>query len=50
MILIGYGQLDTAEARQRKPPVVFVDADNKIVAAGFDPAETFEARDWSAAT
>ena len=41
VILIGYGQLDTAEARELKPHVVFVDADNKVMATGYDPAETF---------
>ena len=42
VILIGYGQMDTAEAKALKPHVVFVDADNKIMATGFDPAETFD--------
>jgi aspartate 1-decarboxylase len=41
VILIGYGQMDTAEARRHRPHVVFVDAGNKILATGFDPAETF---------
>ena len=41
VILIGYGQVETAEARELKPHVVFVDADNKILATGLDPAETF---------
>jgi aspartate 1-decarboxylase len=41
VILIGYGQMETAEAREHQPHVVFVDADNKILATGFDPAETF---------
>jgi aspartate 1-decarboxylase len=39
VILIGYGQLETAEARIFQPSVVFVDADNRIVATGSDPAE-----------
>jgi aspartate 1-decarboxylase len=39
VILIGYGQLDTAEARTFEPRVVFVDADNRIVRTGSDPAE-----------
>jgi aspartate 1-decarboxylase len=42
VILIGYGQMETAEAREFQPSVVFVDADNKILATGFDPAETFD--------
>jgi len=42
VILIGYGQMETAKARELKPHVVFVDADNKISATGFDPAETFD--------
>ena len=40
VILIGYGQMDTAEARTHQPHVVFVDAENKIVSLGSDPAET----------
>jgi aspartate 1-decarboxylase len=40
VILIGYGQMETAEARDFRPSVVFVDADNAILATGFDPAET----------
>ena len=39
VILIGYGQMDTAEARAYQPSVVFVDADNKVVGTGHDPAE-----------
>jgi aspartate 1-decarboxylase len=39
VILIGYGQMETAEARGFQPSVVFVDADNKVVATGHDPAE-----------
>ena len=42
VILIGYGQMETAEAKELQPHVVFVDADNKILATGFDPAETFD--------
>jgi aspartate 1-decarboxylase len=42
VILIGYGQMETAEAMEHKPHVVFVDADNKIMATGFDPAEAIE--------
>jgi aspartate 1-decarboxylase len=41
VIIIGYGQMTTEEAKEHKPHVVFVDADNKIMATGFDPAETF---------
>ena len=37
VILIGYGQMDTAEARELKPHVVFVDADNKIRSLGLRP-------------
>ena len=39
VILIGYGQMETAEARDFQPHVVFVDADNKVVGTGSDPAE-----------
>ncbi len=39
VILIAYAQLDDAEARRYAPHVVFVDADNRIVGTGHDPAE-----------
>jgi aspartate 1-decarboxylase len=39
VILIGYGQLDTDEARTFQPRVVFVDDRNRIVRRGSDPAE-----------
>jgi aspartate 1-decarboxylase len=39
VILIAYGQMETAEARSFQPSVVFVDADNRIAATGHDPAE-----------
>ncbi|WP_141015272.1 aspartate 1-decarboxylase [Nocardioides sambongensis] len=42
VILIGYGQMTTEEARAHQPHVVFVDADNKILGAGADPADTFD--------
>ena len=41
VILIAYGADGDAEARELKPSVVFVDADNKVMATGYDPAETF---------
>ncbi|MCD6640470.1 MAG: hypothetical protein LT071_11230 [Nocardioides sp.] len=33
--------METAEARDYRPHVVFVDQDNKVLGTGFDPAETF---------
>ena len=39
VILIAYGQMDTDEAKEFAPSVVFVDADNRIVGTGSDPAE-----------
>jgi aspartate 1-decarboxylase len=39
VILIAYGQMETAEARAHRPRVVFVDRDNKITRTGSDPAE-----------
>jgi len=39
VILIAYGQMETAEAREHKPSVVFVDAHNKVIDIGSDPAE-----------
>ncbi|MCX4469661.1 Aspartate 1-decarboxylase precursor [Micromonospora sp. MW-13] len=38
VILISYGQLDDAEARAYRPRVVHVDADNRVVELGGDPA------------
>jgi aspartate 1-decarboxylase len=39
VILIAYGQMETAEAREYRPSVVFVDAGNKVVGTGSDAAE-----------
>ena len=39
VILIAYGQMEDAEARRYVPRVVFVDADNAVMALGHDPAE-----------
>lgn len=39
VILIAYGQMTTEEARAFVPKVVHVDAANRIVALGSDPAE-----------
>jgi len=45
VILIAYGQMETAEARELEPKVVFVDADNKVVGTGADPAEALPGTD-----
>jgi aspartate 1-decarboxylase len=39
VILIGYGQMETDEAKHYRPHVVFVDERNRLVATGADPAE-----------
>ncbi|MCW2768736.1 MAG: aspartate 1-decarboxylase [Aeromicrobium sp.] len=39
VILIAYAQMEDAEARAFEPHVVFVDADNQVMATGHDPAE-----------
>lgn len=39
VILIGYGQMTTEEARSFQPHVVFVDAGNNIIGVGSDAAE-----------
>ena len=39
VILIGYGQMEDAEARDFQPNVVFVDSENRIIGTGSDPAE-----------
>jgi aspartate 1-decarboxylase len=38
VILIGYGQMETAAAKTFEPSVVFVDGDNRIVGTGSDLA------------
>ena len=45
VILIAYGQMETAEAKAFEPKVVFVDRDNKIMGTSADPADTFGADD-----
>ncbi len=42
VILIGYGQMTTEEARAYQPHVVFVDADNRVIGTGADPSDTFD--------
>ena len=39
VILIAYGQMEDAEARESEPYVVFVDSENHIIGTGTDPAE-----------
>ena len=39
VIVIGYGLVDDAEARVRRPHVVFVDDRNRIVQCGDDPGD-----------
>ncbi|WP_332641896.1 aspartate 1-decarboxylase [Aeromicrobium sp.] len=39
VILIAYGQMEDAEAREFEPSVVFVDSENKVIGTGSDPAE-----------
>ena len=39
VILIAYAQVETAEARDLQPSVVFVDAHNAVIGTGHDPAE-----------
>ena len=43
VILIAYAQMETAEAKEFAPRVVFVDAGNRIVGTGSDPAEVVPA-------
>ncbi|SDS65176.1 L-aspartate 1-decarboxylase [Nocardioides scoriae] len=38
VILIGYGQMTTEEARAHRPHVVFVDERNRVLERGTDPA------------
>ena len=39
VIVIAYGMLDESESRSRRPRVVFVDADNRIVQQGSDAGD-----------
>jgi aspartate 1-decarboxylase len=39
VILIAYGQMETAEAKEFQPHVVFVDSENTVTGTGHDPAE-----------
>jgi aspartate 1-decarboxylase len=39
VILIAYAQMEDAEAREFRPSVVFVDASNRVIGTGDDPAE-----------
>ena len=39
VILIAYGQMEDAEAREFQPSVVFVDSENRVIGTGSDPAE-----------
>jgi aspartate 1-decarboxylase len=39
VILISYAQMDDATARSYEPRVVHVDADNRVIQLGSDPAE-----------
>jgi aspartate 1-decarboxylase len=42
VILIAYGQMESAEAAAFRPRIVFVDADNRITDSGVDPAHAPE--------
>jgi aspartate 1-decarboxylase len=48
VILISYAQVDDAGARALRPKVVHVDATNRIVALGADPAEPVPGSDTQA--
>lgn len=45
VIIISYAQMDDATARSFKPAVVHVDADNRIISVGGDPAEAVAGMD-----
>ncbi|MCI2423412.1 aspartate 1-decarboxylase [Saccharopolyspora sp. K220] len=42
VILLSYGVMDELEARSVRPKVIFVDADNRVVARGADPGSAPE--------
>jgi aspartate 1-decarboxylase len=39
VIILSYGIMEDAEARRHSPKVLFVDAENRIIGRGSDPAE-----------
>jgi len=43
VILIAYGVMEDAEAREYIPRVVFVDSENRVVGTGSDPADALPA-------
>ena len=45
VILIGYGAMEDAEAREYKPSIVFVDADNVPIDIGADAAHVPDGQD-----
>ena len=45
VIVMAYAQMTEAEARERQPAVVFVDAANRIVDVGVEPASAHGASD-----
>jgi aspartate 1-decarboxylase len=45
VIIISYCTVTDAEARELKPRVVFVDAENHITGTGSDPAEVLAGMD-----
>lgn len=42
VIIIAYGVMNEAEIREYSPSVVFVDADNRVLTEGHDPADVPE--------
>ncbi|MBB5870754.1 aspartate 1-decarboxylase [Allocatelliglobosispora scoriae] len=42
VILISYGQMDEMQARTYQPRIVHVDAENRVIELGTDPAEAVE--------
>jgi aspartate 1-decarboxylase len=45
VIIISYCTVSEAEARELRPTIVFVDADNRITGTGSDPAEVLAGMD-----
>jgi aspartate 1-decarboxylase len=42
VIIISYAQMSTKKARVYQPSVVHVDADNRLITIGTDPAEAID--------
>jgi|SRR5699024_525983 len=50
VILLAYGQMDSAEAASHQPRVIFVDGENRVLEHGVDPSRAAEDSDLLSST